>query len=169
MTKSDLSAYVKYINTNNYTGLARKFVRAELYLYNREAKFTNDADTNYKQYYNKDDNNSDLNSLHYLRLADLTSNTARAYFTPPTNSFKLDKEIKVGDVSSKNIRVEAGYIRGKTAMRGKVYSDGKWLYYFTKQNCTALITLYSDFYMCQLMRFFEVANLGGMIYIVNIM
>ena len=127
---------VKYIDTSTYTS---KPIAIAIRMYNR--MFDMDApggDPNYSQRCLNDQGEEAGNvPLQFCELTSLAARSFRDYYAPPTFTEKLES----GDKGY----VERAYTLRSNPPYGKVFSDGKYLFYCVSQDCTALVRIHGDF------------------------
>ena len=127
---------VKYIDTSTYTSAP---LQARLKIYNR--MFNTDAaggDANYLQEcLNDQGKQSTAVPLQYCELTSLTERAFRHYYAPP----EFSQDLESGETGY----VERAYTIREDPPYGRVFSDGKYMFYCVSQDCTAIVRLHGDF------------------------
>lgn len=133
---SEIDNRVKFINTEEYTA---KPVCINLRMYNRMfSPTTGNEDTNYTQEcFNKDRILTSNAPLLSVTLDELATKMVSRYYAPPTFAETLEN----GQIGY----VERAYTReGLQDLYGRVFSDGKYMFYCVSQDCTVIIHIYGD-------------------------
>ena len=128
---------VNYIDTfsSKYSGTPR---RAILYMYNAMFNWEAGEDEKYKQQcFDAHGNYTDSAPLLYCTVNDIRQNSVRSYYAPPTKTQDLD--------GGRTGYIERAYTRGDGLPYGRVFSDGKFMFYCVSQDCTAIVRAHPDY------------------------